>query len=203
MASAVVLLRLHRDRVGAIVALRSVIQSVRQTFAGEARSLITGDAIIASNQAVEAGIDREDRSASERGGRGKHPSIELATMTRPADRPMAAPGWSSFAPSSARFPTTADEARRRSVRIATRCSKTSECSCVRNLLAQSDVKGRRCADDRIDTVHHSRRHRLGAGPAARGLQHRPAGVRGPCRPREDGSYGFRQPCRDAAPSQGA
>ena len=29
--------------VGAIVALRSVIQSVRQTFAGEARSLITAD----------------------------------------------------------------------------------------------------------------------------------------------------------------
>ena len=38
--------------VGAIVALRSVIQSVRQTFAGEARALITADAIITSNQAL-------------------------------------------------------------------------------------------------------------------------------------------------------
>ncbi|MDP2052725.1 MAG: hypothetical protein Q8L75_03735, partial [Acidobacteriota bacterium] len=32
--------------VGAIVALRSVIQSVRHTFAGEARTLIAADAII-------------------------------------------------------------------------------------------------------------------------------------------------------------
>ena len=39
--------------VGAIVALRSVIQSVRQTFAGEARSLITADAIITSNQVMK------------------------------------------------------------------------------------------------------------------------------------------------------
>jgi len=31
--------------VGAIVALRSVIQSVRHTFAGEARSLISADAV--------------------------------------------------------------------------------------------------------------------------------------------------------------
>ncbi|HQZ39803.1 MAG TPA: hypothetical protein PLH72_12270, partial [Vicinamibacterales bacterium] len=36
--------------VGAIVALRSVIQSVRQTFAGEARALITADAIVSSNR---------------------------------------------------------------------------------------------------------------------------------------------------------
>ena len=34
--------------VGAIVAIRSVIQSVRQTFAGEARSLIAADAIVAA-----------------------------------------------------------------------------------------------------------------------------------------------------------
>src|SRR5687767_15493024 len=39
--------------VGAIVALRSVIQSVRLTFAGEARSLIAADAIITSNQPLK------------------------------------------------------------------------------------------------------------------------------------------------------
>ena len=39
--------------VGAIVALRSVIQSVRNTFAGEARTLIAADAIITSNQAIK------------------------------------------------------------------------------------------------------------------------------------------------------
>ena len=34
--------------VGAIVALRSVIQSVRLTFAGEARSLMTADVVISN-----------------------------------------------------------------------------------------------------------------------------------------------------------
>ena len=53
--------------VGAIVALRSVIQSVRNTFAGEARSLITADAIIASNQALKPEVIAEDRRAA--GGR--------------------------------------------------------------------------------------------------------------------------------------
>lgn len=73
--------------VGAIVALRSVIQSVRTTFAGEARSLITADAIITSNQALKpelvAKIDERVKAAGAESVR----SIELATMTRPADRP--------------------------------------------------------------------------------------------------------------------
>ena len=47
--------------VGAIVALRSVIQSVRQTFAGEARTLIAADAIITSNQADHARTGGDDR----------------------------------------------------------------------------------------------------------------------------------------------
>src|SRR6187402_1654208 len=72
--------------VGAIVALRSVIQSVRLTFAGEARSLITADAIITSNQALKpdlvAKIDDRLRAA----GAASIESIELATMARPADR---------------------------------------------------------------------------------------------------------------------
>ena len=47
--------------VGAIVALRSVIQSVRNTFAGEARSLIAADAIINSNQPLKPEVTAEDR----------------------------------------------------------------------------------------------------------------------------------------------
>lgn len=72
--------------VGAIVALRSVIQSVRNTFAGEARSLITADAIITSNQPLKpesvAKIDERLAAA----GASSMRSIELATMARPADR---------------------------------------------------------------------------------------------------------------------
>jgi putative ABC transport system permease protein len=72
--------------VGAIVALRSVIQSVRNTFAGEARSLIAADAIINSNQPLKpeviARIDQRLKAAGAESIR----SIELATMARAADR---------------------------------------------------------------------------------------------------------------------
>ena len=72
--------------VGAIVALRSVIQSVRNTFAGEARSLIAADAIVASNQPLKpeviAGIDKRLAAVGAESIR----SVELATMARPADR---------------------------------------------------------------------------------------------------------------------
>lgn len=72
--------------VGAIVTLRSVIQSVRHTFDGEARSLITADAIITSNPALTpeatAQIDARLRTA----GADSTASVEIATMTRPADR---------------------------------------------------------------------------------------------------------------------
>src|SRR5918993_4942592 len=72
--------------VGAIVAIRSVIQSVRNTFAGEARSLIAADAIITSNQPlkpeVHARIDERLRAA----GAVSIRSTELATMARAADR---------------------------------------------------------------------------------------------------------------------
>ena len=73
--------------VGAIVALRSVIQSVRNTFAGEARTLITADAIITSNRPftpeLAATIDSRLSAAKAESIR----SVELATMTRAADRP--------------------------------------------------------------------------------------------------------------------
>jgi len=73
--------------VGAIVALRSVIQSVRTTFAGEARTLITADAIITSNRPftpeLSATIDSRLSAATAESSR----SVELATMTRAADRP--------------------------------------------------------------------------------------------------------------------
>ena len=73
--------------VGAIVALRSVIQSVRHTFAGEARSLIAADAIIASNQALKPdALDRIARRLDEAGAESTR-SVELPTMVRPADRP--------------------------------------------------------------------------------------------------------------------
>jgi putative ABC transport system permease protein len=72
--------------VGAIVAIRSVIQSVRQVFAGEARALITADAVITSNRAfderVTAIIDKQLASADAT----SHLSVEVATMVRGAEQ---------------------------------------------------------------------------------------------------------------------
>jgi putative ABC transport system permease protein len=72
--------------VGAIVALRSVIQSVRNTFAGEARSLITADAIIASNQALKPEVLAKIDQRLQGAGASSMRSVELATMARPAGR---------------------------------------------------------------------------------------------------------------------
>ncbi len=68
--------------VGAIVAIRSVIQSVRGVFAGEARALISADAIITSNrpfdEPVTATIDRRLGMVDA----ASHMSVEVATMVR-------------------------------------------------------------------------------------------------------------------------
>ena len=73
--------------VGAIVAIRSVIQSVRNTFAGEARSLITADAIITSNRPLRPEVIAKIDERLQAAGAESIRSVELATMTRPADRP--------------------------------------------------------------------------------------------------------------------
>lgn len=71
--------------VGAIVALRSVIQTVRQAFAGEARSLMSADAVITSPQPMtpqlSARVDDRIRAA----GAERMRSVELATMARAVD----------------------------------------------------------------------------------------------------------------------
>src|SRR5262245_17577523 len=73
--------------VAAIVALRSVIQSVREVIGGEARSLIAADVLIATNRDwtpdVRAAIDRH---LAEAGATGRTETIELPTMVRPEDR---------------------------------------------------------------------------------------------------------------------
>ncbi len=72
--------------VGAIVALRSVIQSVRHTFAGEARSLIAADAIINSNTPLKPEVIAKIDERLTAAGAESTRSIELATMARSADR---------------------------------------------------------------------------------------------------------------------
>ncbi len=63
-----------------------MIQSVRNTFAGEARSLITADAIITSNQPLKPEVIAKIDERLSAAGAESMRSIELATMARPADR---------------------------------------------------------------------------------------------------------------------
>jgi putative ABC transport system permease protein len=78
--------------VAAIVALRSVIQSVRGVIGGEARSLIAADVLIATNRdwspEARATIDRR---LAEANASARTEAIETPTMVRPADssRPVA------------------------------------------------------------------------------------------------------------------
>jgi len=73
--------------VAAIVALRSVIQSVRAVIGGEAKSLIAADVLIATNRdwTPEARATIDARLA-EAGASARTETIETPTMVRPADR---------------------------------------------------------------------------------------------------------------------
>src|SRR5215813_1500443 len=69
--------------VAAIVALRSVIRSVRDVLGGEARSLIAADALIATNRDWTAdGRKTIDRRMSEAGATARTETIETPTMVR-------------------------------------------------------------------------------------------------------------------------
>jgi putative ABC transport system permease protein len=72
--------------VGAIVAIRSVIQSVRAVFDGEARSLLSADAIISSNQPLSADLVGSIDTRLREAGASSISAVEVATMVRAADR---------------------------------------------------------------------------------------------------------------------
>src|SRR5690349_8099025 len=73
--------------VAAIVALRSVIQSVRDVFGTEAKALIAADVVIGTNRDWPADARATiDRRLDEAGAIAKTETIETATMVRPADR---------------------------------------------------------------------------------------------------------------------
>ena len=72
--------------VGAIVALRSVIQSVREVFGAEARALIAADVLISTSRdwtpAVREVIDRRLRETN---ALGATDTVETPTMVRPTE----------------------------------------------------------------------------------------------------------------------
>ena len=72
--------------VGAIVALRSVIQSVRSVLTTEARTLIASDILVSSDRPWQQGTQEAIRTQTTRLSGGQvSESIEMPTMARPAD----------------------------------------------------------------------------------------------------------------------
>jgi len=72
--------------VGAIVALRSVIQSVRDVMTTEARSLVAADILISSDRPWQQGtLDRITARLKGIPGAQRIDSVEMPTMARPAD----------------------------------------------------------------------------------------------------------------------
>ena len=72
--------------VGAIVALRSVIQSIRGGIGHEARKMLGGDVVLSSNNPFTAGA-RDRLAAEQRAGRIDDviETTELMTMARPVE----------------------------------------------------------------------------------------------------------------------
>lgn len=69
--------------VGAIVTLRSVIQSVREVFAGQARALLGADVVVSSGRAFDADLDRTITARFTRAGATVTRVAETATLARP------------------------------------------------------------------------------------------------------------------------
>jgi putative ABC transport system permease protein len=72
--------------VGSIVALRSLIQSVRVALAGEARTLLGADVVLSTNRPWTSTVV-DSIQAAQLAGRvtGRSEAAELPTMVRPAD----------------------------------------------------------------------------------------------------------------------
>ena len=73
--------------VASIIAIRSVIQSVRGALSGEARALMASDAMVTSNRPFTDHVLRT-LDAEQQAGRiaTRSEAVEVATMVRPADR---------------------------------------------------------------------------------------------------------------------
>jgi len=73
--------------VAAIVALRSVIQNVREVFGTEAKALIAADVVINTTRDwTPSAIEIIDRRLSESGATSRTETISSPTMARPADQ---------------------------------------------------------------------------------------------------------------------
>ena len=161
--------------VAAIVALRSVIQNVRDVFGREAKTLIAADVLISTNRdwtrRSRQTIDRRlEQCAGARTGR-------KPSKRRPCRAPLMAeqsPAWSSCAPSSRGFRFTERSSFDGGQTYShTPCCRTTACwsalSCSRRWAI-----GRRPDGHRTGPLHHPRRDCKRAGTPRRRIQPRTA-----------------------------
>jgi putative ABC transport system permease protein len=73
--------------VGSIVTLRSVIQSVRQVFAGEARALLAADLVVSTNRPVDPALAEKIDARLAAAGAEVTRTVEVATMASAAHGP--------------------------------------------------------------------------------------------------------------------
>src|SRR3954471_7947366 len=91
--------------VAAIVALRSVIQSVRGVFGTEAKSLIAADVLIATSRDWTADARATiDRRLADIGDTERTEMVETPTMVRPADQSKAVARMTELRAVQPRFP---------------------------------------------------------------------------------------------------
>jgi putative ABC transport system permease protein len=91
--------------VAAIVALRSVIQSVRAVFGSEAKSLIAADVLIVTNRDWTADARATiDRRLADAGITDRTETVETPTMVRPADRSKVIAKMTELRAVQPRFP---------------------------------------------------------------------------------------------------
>jgi len=94
--------------VGAIVAIRSVVQSVREGLQREVRTLMAADAIVQTNRPWDPGVRSAIEARLARAAvLARAEVIETSTMARPADPGTRACGWSNCSASTRRSRSTA------------------------------------------------------------------------------------------------
>ena len=158
--------------VGAIVALRSVIQSLRAGLMREARTLIASDVDRADEPPLDArrrGAHRR-RCSPRRRSLARTESIETPTMVRPERGARGGADGRAARASRRRFRSTGRSSSPEVSRTRTICCAKRGALVGPELLAQLGISSRRSADDRRPAVHHPRRDREGAGPADRRVQ---------------------------------
>ena len=124
--------------VGAIAALRSVIQNVREALVREARVLTAADVVFSTNRPWPADTRaRVDAAIAKAPVRQRVEVVELATMVRPADESRPVARMAELQAVDRGYPLYGQLVLRDGQRFDHACSTTGASSCGRNCWCNS------------------------------------------------------------------